>query len=345
MAPLGNWKTKIVVLIGVLYFFACTSNNHKTNVTIEKNTPENKNTATKEPKPFISVPDFNEDSAYSFVKKQVDFGPRVPNTPEHKKCAKYLENKLKSYGFNVIRQEFKARTFNGKQLEAINIIGAYNPEHQKRILLFAHWDSRPFADQDKKDKTKPILGANDGASGVGILLEVARQIAILKPDLGVDIIFFDAEDYGQPSETMLAQQSDTWCLGSQYWSKNPHKPNYKAEYGILLDMVGAPNAVFTKENISMQYAADVVNKVWGVANQIGFGNYFINQETYFLGTDDHQYVNQIAKIPSIDIIQYDSSTGSFGTYWHTHNDNMDAIDKNTLNAVGTTVLAVVLSES
>jgi Zn-dependent M28 family amino/carboxypeptidase len=212
-------------------------------------------------------------------------------------------------------------------------------------MLFAHWDSRPFADRDSKNKGKAILGANDGASGVGVLLEVARQIQKLKPNIGVDIFFFDAEDYGQPSSDMRKRQAGTWCLGSQYWANNPHKANYNANFGILLDMVGASNAYFTKEAISMYYAPQIVDKVWGIASALGHGNHFVFQQTSHVGEDDHLYINKIANIPSIDIIQYDPATTAFAPHWHTHDDNMDVIDKNTLAAVGETVLATVLREA
>ena len=193
--------------------------------------------------------------------------------------------------------------------------------------------------------TKPILAANDGASGVGILLEVARQLSIKKPTIGVDIIFFDAEDYGKPSGIVYDETSSkTWCLGSQYWSNNLHKENYTAEYGILLDMVGTANAYFTQESISLNYASTIVQKVWSNAHKLGYSNYFVNKRTQFVGTDDHQYINTLTKIPCIDIIHYEKSTGNFHPSWHTHNDNMDIIDKVTLGVVGETLLATIFSE-
>jgi len=210
--------------------------------------------------------------------------------------------------------------------------------------LYSHWDSRPFADQDTKDMTKPILGANDGASGVGILIEVARQLSLTKPNIGVDIIFFDAEDYGQPSSDMVAYQEDSWCLGSQYWTKHMHKTNYKADYGILLDMVGTANAYFTQERISRTYAPDLLRKVWKIGQQLGYQNIFVNKATNFVGTDDHKYINEIAKIPSIDIIHYEENRGGFHPSWHTHNDNMSVINKYTITAVGETLLAFIQSE-
>lgn len=293
----------------------------------------------------IDRPTFNKDSAYIYVKEQVDFGPRFPNNEAHGKCAFFLKDKLTSFGFNAFIQTGKGTTFNKKEITIKNIIGEYKPELEKRILLFAHWDSRPFADQDNKDLTKPILGANDGASGVGVLLEVARQINLNQPEIGIDIIFFDAEDYGQPSSGMLTNEnSDSWCLGSQYWAKNLHKPNYKADYGILLDMVGNTNAYFTLESISMQYAPEIMQKVWANGKKLGYGNHFVSKETYFVGVDDHKYVNEIAGIKSIDIIHHDRISGNFHPTWHTHNDNMDVIDKNSLGAVGETLLYTIYNE-
>jgi glutaminyl-peptide cyclotransferase len=338
MVQRGKWKSSILLLIFISFLFSCEN---------EKSKKKNKESDT--PKKVVKVniqrPDFNADSAYYFIQQQVDFGPRYPNNEAHGKCAEFLRKKLSSFGLQTNIQIGKAKTFNNKDITIKNIIGEYNPDAEKRILLFAHWDSRPFADQDTKDMTKPILGANDGASGVGILLEVARQISILKPTIGVDIIFFDAEDYGQPSSAMSLMDSDSWCLGSQYWAKNPHKPNYKANFGILLDMVGSENALFTKESISMQYAPGIVAKVWSIAAQLGYSNHFINELTYFVGTDDHKYVNAIGKIPSIDIIHYERSSGNFHHSWHTHNDNMDVISKPTLSAVGETLIAVILEET
>lgn len=307
----------------------------------------------KAPKPIVQKviepkaekPVFDSDSAYQYVKQQVDFGPRFPNNEAHGKCAKFLENKLKSFGLNSFTQVGEGVTFNKKKITIKNIIGEYNPEAKKRILLFAHWDTRPFADQDTKDMTKPILGANDGGSGVGVLLEVARQLTLTKPEIGVDIIFFDAEDYGQPSGISDDEySSNTWCLGSQYWAKNLHKKGYKAEYGILLDMVGATNLQFMQEAFSNKYAPQVVQKVWSNAKKLGYNNYFKNQQTGYL-IDDHKFVNEIANIPSIDIIHYENNRGSFHPTWHTHYDNMDIIDKNSLAAVGEVLLYTIYQES
>lgn len=291
-------------------------------------------------------PNFDSDSAYLFVKKQVDFGPRVPNSVAHTTCGDYLVSKLNDFGAKVIEQKTVLKTYDGTALNSRNIIGVYNPEEEKRILLFAHWDSRPFADQeeDKLKRTQPILGANDGASGVGVLLEIARQLSENPIDIGVDIIFFDAEDWGQPSYEPNQESGDWYCLGSQYWAANPHTPNYRANFGILLDMVGATNATFYKEGYSVQYASNVTEKIWTLASRLGYGSYFINKIGGYI-TDDHVAVNQHHRAPSIDIIHTsEDSPHGFGDYWHTHNDNMDVIDRDALKAVGQTVLEVLYTE-
>ena len=289
-----------------------------------------------------NVPAFDADSAWVFVENQVKFGPRVPNSEAHVACGNYLTSELKRFGAQVYEQEATLTAYNGTQLKAKNIIGSYNPENSKRVLLFAHWDSRPYADHDKDptNHKKPIDGADDGASGVGVLLEMARQFSIKSPAIGIDIIFFDAEDYGTP-EFVKEYKENTWCLGAQFWAKNPHVKGYKADFGILLDMVGAKNASFFKEATSMRYAPQSVEEVWSTARDLGYGKFFINAEGGAI-TDDHQYVILGRNIPCIDIIYTDpESDNGFGPHWHTQNDTMDNIDRETLKAVGQTVLQVV----
>jgi len=295
---------------------------------------------------IIEAPDFNEDSACHFIEKQVSFGPRVPNTPAHMACADYLQKKLKNFGAEVIVQDFEAKAFDGKVLKLRNIIGSYLPDKRKRILLCAHWDTRPFADKDTLDRASPIIGANDGGSGVAVLLELARIFGQRPPKVGVDIIFFDGEDYGIPRnyEGSTDDPHNGWCLGSRYWSENKHEKNYFAYYGILLDMVGGEDATFFREGGSMQFAPKVVKRVWDIANRIGYGKYFVN---YTRGgiLDDHVFVNKIARIPTINIVQFDANINDyFGSYHHTHRDNMTLIDGETLKAVGQTLVYTVYSE-
>lgn len=304
--------------------------------------------AEQKPEKMVEVPDFNSDSSFMFVKKQVDFGTRVPNTMPHVLCGDFLYNSFKKYAEEVIVQDYTKTSFDKKQLRLRNIIASFNPKATKRIMLAAHWDTRPFADMEatEKAKLKAIDGANDGGSGVGVLLEVARaiQMSKVKPTVGIDIILFDGEDYGQPDFLKLPEQENTWCLGSQYWSENKHKPNYQAYYGILLDMVGGKNAKFAMDGTSRQFAPEIQKSVWNTANKIGYAQYFTYQQSEQI-IDDHLYVNKIAKIPMIDIIEYEPSDGSyFSDTWHTLNDNIDNIDKNTLKAVGQTLLQVLYQE-
>ena len=321
-------------LIGFLIFLitiiSCNSKQEK--VTIKKS------------KTRIEVPNFNSDSAYFFVERQVSFGPRVISSKAWDQCSKYLTNKLESYGAKVIVQQAPVTTYDQKKHTLRNIIGSYSPEKNNRIALFAHWDSRHVADYDTINTSKPILGANDGGSGVGVLLEIARNINLKNPKIGVDIIFFDAEDYGQPENSKFPTMNDSWCLGSQYWSKNPHKQNYFAKYGILLDMVGGKDAEFWQEGISSYYASNIIKKVWDIAHNIGYSNFFIYKKSPQI-MDDHYYVNTITGIPTIDIIEYDPfSKTNFNKHWHTHADNMNNVDRETLKAVGQTVMRVIYSE-
>lgn len=288
-----------------------------------------------------SVNSFNEDSAYGFVKKQMSFGNRVPNSPEHKACGDYLIKTLNNYSDKVIVQSAKVNSATIGTLNIRNIIARFDEKNPNRIVLFAHWDTRYSADRNESTKTQKVPGADDGGSGVGILLEIARQLKLSKAKIGVDIVLFDGEDQGDQSEQ---GKPESWCLGSQYWSKNNPIPGYAPKYGILLDMVGARGASFLKEGYSMQYASSTVNKVWNTAISSGYGGYFIDAPTRNPVTDDHYFVNVFAKIPTIDIINYDDTRGGFGPHWHTPSDNMDIIDKTVLKAVGQTLMNVIYTE-
>lgn len=292
------------------------------------------------------TPEFDADSAYAWVAAQVAFGPRVPGTAAHTACGDALVARFKALGAEVVEQTGSVTVYSGQKVPLRNIIARFKPEVKERVLLFAHWDTRPFADKDDERKNEPIDGANDGASGVGVLMEVARSIAKKDHGPGVDILLTDVEDYGQPSGAMVGDERsmETWALGAQYFAKNPHVSGYTARFGILLDMVGAKDAKFYREALSMQFAPAVVNKVWRTAAAIGHGDRFIQETKYFVGIDDHVPVNKVLRIPSIDIIQYDPSTQAFGPYWHTHDDNLSVIDRETLRAVGRTVLEVVWQE-
>ncbi len=328
-------KTTLLVLIFLFIFNACTK----------------KPKEEQAPLRIVQVPPFNADSAYFFVEKQVKFGPRVPNTKPHQQAANYFINKFKKYGATVIVQDFDAITWDNQKVQLKNIIASYNPDAKKRILLAAHWDTRPYADKDTAKKDAPFDGANDGASGVGVLLEISRLLGQGKmPSVGVDLILFDGEDWGKDSSTgqeskiqMPEGYEEWWCIGSQYWAKHKHIKNYIAYYGILLDMVGAKHAQFFREGASLEFAPSVVEKVWNTASRLGYTDYFVKTNVAGI-IDDHLYVNEFGKIPTIDIVHYQTGVGFFGDYHHSRKDNLSLISKETLSAVGATLMNVLYYE-
>lgn len=325
---------RYIALLPLFFMFACGNEKPK-----QADKPSNNNVVVTPPR-VVEVPEFNADSAYNFIKKQVDFGPRIPGTTAHAKTADWLVKKFKEYADEVSVQEATLTTWDKKSFNIKNIQASFQPENPRRVLLSAHWDTRPHSDMDLVEPKKSFDGADDGGSGVGVLLEIARAIKNgPKSDIGIDIVLFDLEDWGNPD------LNDTYCLGSQYWAKN-FNGKHKPYFGINLDMVGAANAKFSKEGYSMQYALPYVAKVWNSASKLNFSNYFIFDDVNGI-VDDHYYVSKYAGIPSLDIInynRYNGTRGGFGTHWHTQKDNMNVIDKATLHAVGSVVLDVVYYE-
>ncbi len=297
----------------------------------------------------IERPAFNSDSAYVYIERQMAFGPRVPNSEAHTQCAVWLIEQLRAFGAEVELQKGFMPDYRGNNQQIYNIIGHFYTEETKdrpRILLGAHYDTRPWSDEeeDYNDRFYNVPGANDGASGVGVLLEVARQLGLRMADstftMPVDIIFFDCEDMGTPRVYTGLEREDTWCLGSQLWATHyMQKKNPQYRFGIILDMIGAPDATFPREMYSTQYAANYQQQIWHSAEQLGYGAMFNNQQSYPI-TDDHYYINYIAGIPCVDVIHYDirNATG-FPWWWHTRNDDMSNISKATLQAVGEVVMA------
>ena len=303
------------------------------------------------------VPVFSADSAYAFCQAQCDFGPRTMNSKAHDACLRWLVQKFSDYGLTITEQHATLTGYDGTALRSTNLIASYRPEAQDRILLCAHWDSRPWADNDPDPANHhtPVLAANDGASGVAVMLEIARVLRqaqeslrslSLSKGLGVDFVCFDAEDWGVPQWSDASYDGDSWALGAQYWAAHLSKEQAKTyRYGILLDMVGGQGARFYQEQTSLYYARNIVDKVWRAAQVVGFGSLFPTQEGGGI-TDDHIPVNRVARIPCIDIIPHypDCEQSSFGPTWHTIHDDMDHIDRNTLQAVGQTLLQVLYSE-
>ena len=275
---------------------------------------------------------FDADAAFALTQQQCDFGPRVPGTPAHAKCAEWLIGTLQDACDTVIVQTGTVKTAQSGNLGIKNIIGIFNPEAQQRLLLLAHWDTRPWADNDPDpaNHKKPVMGANDGASGVGVLLQLARHLKADSTALGIDILLVDAEDMGENDN------EDSWGLGTQYWTRHPHVAGYNPLFGILLDMVGAGDATFTREYYSTQYASGFVDLVWGSAA----GSHFVNAAGGAV-TDDHVFINRVG-IPCVDIIDMRSNGESgFCPVWHTVHDTMDGISAATLGDVGQTLLNVI----
>ena len=320
-------------------------------------------TACSQKQQTIARPSFSADSAYAYIEAQMAFGPRVPNSKAHNDCAVWLMRQLRAYGATVELQKGQMPDYRGNMQKIYNIIGHFNPSNQAEgsnsikqspaILLAAHYDTRPWCDEEAEyaDRFYNVPGANDGASGVGVLLEIARQLGLRMADstfrTPVDIIFFDVEDMGSPRFYTGQEREDTWCLGSQLWATN-YVNNLKLsnsaasnryQYGIVLDMIGAPDASFPREMYSTNYAGNYQQKIWATAQKLGYGSMFNNQQSYPI-TDDHYYVNYIAGIPCVDIIHYDirNATG-FPAWWHTRNDDMSNISKSTLQAVGEVVMS------
>lgn len=328
------WKTKHMWVLGAVlcswWLAACKPEEPKENGT---------NGRTVNVEPFKPVaPDFNADSAYHYIAQQLAFGPRIPNTKAHEACAAWLVSQFKAFGAEVMVQSANITDRTGKQITLQNIIASYHPAAASRVMVTAHWDSRPMADKDGKNPTAPVPGANDGGSGVAVILEIARQLGQKAPAVGVDLMLWDAEDNG------AYEDNASWCQGSQYWAKHLHKPGYHARYGINLDMVGAKDARYTKDGYSLQQALNETEKVWSIAAQLGYGNYFSNANTEFASIDDHYFVMAGTGIPMVEVIHRDVTKGDFFPHWHTTTDDLNAIDKATLKATGQVVLEVLYRE-
>ena len=310
------------------------------------------NTTSPTASPSPIGPTFVADSAYSYCQAQCDFGPRTMNSPAHDQCGQWIADRFRAFGCEVSTQEAQLRGYDGTTLRSTNILATLNPNAERRILLCAHWDSRPWADNDPDSANwhKPVMAANDGASGVAVMLEIARLLnGNDSLSVGVDFVCFDAEDWGTPQWSSQGDQADTWALGAQHWAKEyaaqPSLLPAKPVFAILLDMVGGQGARFYQEAYSLRYASDVVAKTWRAAQTVGFGSYFPESAGGAI-TDDHVPVNEVAGIPTIDIIPYypDCPQSSFGPTWHTVSDDMQHIDRSTLQAVGQTIIQVIFSE-
>ena len=289
--------------------------------------------------------EFDADSAYAFCAAQCGFGPRTMNSEAHERCGQWIVQQFQRFGYLVEQQHADLKGYDGTILKSTNIIARNKKQTDSRLLICAHWDARPWADNDPDSTNwhKPVMAANDGASGVAVMLELARQLQQHdSARIAVDFICFDAEDWGVPQWSDEVD-GDSWALGAQYWATKYTGKEY--QYAILLDMVGGQGAKFYREHFSMQYARSIVEKVWSAASAAGYGSFFPAMDGGGV-TDDHLPVNEKAHIPCIDIINHypDCQQSSFGPTWHTVNDDMQHIDKNTLKAVGQTLTQLIYTE-
>ncbi|MDE6498789.1 MAG: M28 family peptidase [Muribaculaceae bacterium] len=304
--------------------------------------------ARKAPAPGVEA--FSPDTAFALVAAQVEMGPRTPGSPASERCAAWIGSRLRAAGADtVLLQRGTVRRFDGTELPACNILGRFAPDAPRRVLLLAHYDTRPWADMEPDHATRmqPIDGANDGASGVAVLLEIARCLGQHPAAVGVDLLLVDAEDSGYGELTAPPGSRDTgdsWCLGTQMWTSSaPYAGTASPAYAILLDMVGGRGARFHREQFSDMTAPRVVDRIWAEAAALGYADTFVNEPGGAV-IDDHVYLRR-AGIPAVDIIEsLNPATGSFPPTWHTTQDNIDNIDPATLGRVGRTVLSLLYKE-
>ena len=273
------------------------------------------------------IPSFDQDRAFVYLKKQCEFGPRNPGSEGHRRCLEFLVEELQRTADSVVKQPFFFTNYRNKQTSTLNNVIASFGRHGERILLCAHWDTRPWADQDpdSTNRDKPILGANDGASGVAVLLEIAQVLKQHPPPRGVDIVLFDGEDAG------LQGQDETWCQGSRYFAQNK-QVSYQPRWGILLDFVGDKDLHFPIEGNSQKYAPDLVDRVWSKAEALGLSAF--DRSVGYDIIDDHLSLLDVG-IPTIDIIDFDYP------YYHTLQDTEDKCSPQSLGIVGTLLLHLI----
>jgi glutaminyl-peptide cyclotransferase len=283
----------------------------------------------------IVVPAFSGREAFRFLSAQTDLGPRNPGSKGHERCLAYLEETLVRLADTVRLQPFSHPGYEGTTLQLTNVIASFKPESPARILLCAHWDTRPRADRDQNPRRRdePIIGANDGASGVAVLLQLATLLTAYPPSIGVDILLFDGEDYGREGDT------GNYLLGSRHFASTASRTSVP-RFGILLDMVGDAALEIPREGYSVRYAPDIVNTIWSTARGLG-----ITEFVDYLGAeiiDDHLPLNEVG-IRTVNIIDFDYPDPTH-RYWHTHDDTPDKCSPESLEAVGTVVTNVVYNE-
>lgn len=274
------------------------------------------------------VREFRGTTAFSYVEKQLSFGPRIPNTPGHEKMGDWLLTTLRARADTVTVQDFSWTTKKGAKLRMRNFFARFRPQATDRVLFLAHWDTRPFADKSENlgQQRMPVPGANDGASGVAVLLGLADALKATPPTIGVDLLFVDGEDYGS------FEDSTETLIGARYFAKHL-PPGYTTLYAVLFDMVGDKDLQFYQEGYSMASAPEVVQRVWQTAERLGYSKVFIARAGQTL-IDDHVPLQQ-AGIRAIDVIDFDFP------YHHTTEDTLDKVSAESLQIVGDVAVALV----
>lgn len=280
------------------------------------------------------IPAFSGARAFRSLVAQTTFGPRNPGSPGHSACRDYLIGEMKKYADDVRLQEFDHTGYQGERFRLTNIIASFAPGSQDRILLCAHWDTRPRAenDTDKSRRNEPIIGANDGASGVAVLIELASLFRQSRPPIGVDLVLLDGEDYGKEGDI------DSYLLGARYFASH-QPPDYR--FGVLLDMVGDKFLDIPKEQNSMKYAPDVMETIWNTARALGYPQ-FVDEAGETM-TDDHLPLNE-AGIKTVDLIDFDYPDPT-NRFWHSHQDVPENCSAESLEAVGTVLTHVVFAQT
>ncbi|HUI11552.1 MAG TPA: M28 family peptidase [Bacteroidota bacterium] len=329
-------KTPALVIAVVLAALAACSRNSGQTAALQTSSP-----STSPPKgettfmPSPRYPAFESGRAWAYLTAQTAFGPRNPNSAGHAACLAYIAGALRASADDVRLQEFTHTGYEGQTLRLTNVIARFRPNDPARVLLCAHWDTRPRAEQDenKARRNEPIVGANDGASGVAVLLEVADLLKKVPPAVGVDIVLFDGEDYGKEGDHA------SYLLGSRYFAAQKD-PSYLPRFGILLDMVGDAYLDLPKEQYSVRYAPEVVDMVWKTAASLGVQQFHDEQGEEIM--DDHLPLNE-AGIQTIDIIDFNYPDNT-NRYWHTHKDTPDHCSAASLEAVGSVIASVVYAQ-
>jgi hypothetical protein len=313
---------KYTLLLGALAFFSSCSQHQERS--IPQQVP-----ATQTPPGKLDVPEFDSQKAFAYLRAQTDFGPRNPNSTGHQKCLDYLASELSRYAEKVTRQNFVHQGYDGEVLKLTNVFGSFNASASDRILLLAHWDTRPRADEEKDPAKQnlPILGADDGASGVAVLLEIARLLKQVQPPIGVDILFVDGEDYGK------SRDLDSYFLGARYFMKMKNE-NYRPRFAVLLDMVGYKDLQIPMEQNSITFAPEAVELIWSTAENLGVTQ-FVNVPGEEI-SDDHIPLNS-GGIPTVDIIDFQYP------YWHTTQDTPDKCSAESLEAIGKVLMHVIFT--